>query len=45
MIDKTSIQFKRGVMEETREHPHFNKKEIEQLVTDHLVIHKYMYKK
>jgi hypothetical protein len=45
MIDKTSSQFKRGVREEAKEHPHFTKKEIEQLVVDHLNLHKYMYRK
>lgn len=45
MIDKTSRQFKRGVREESKEHPHFNKKEIEQLVVDHLTLHRFMYRK
>lgn len=45
MIDKTSSQFKRGFREEAREHTHFKKEEIEQLVTDHLKIHPYMYRK
>jgi len=44
-MDKTNSQFRRGVREESREHPHFNKEEIDQLVTDHLKIHPYMYKK
>jgi hypothetical protein len=45
MIDKTSDQFKRGVREEAHEHPHIPKKIIEELVTNHLTLHPYMYKK
>ena len=45
MLDKTSSQFRRGMQEEAREHPHFDKKEIEQLVTDHLKIHPFMYRR
>ena len=38
-IDKESAQFKRGVREESREHPELPKKVIERLVTDHITIH------
>ena len=45
MIDKTSSQFKRGVKEEAHEHPQFTKKQVDQIVTDHLKIHPFMYRR
>jgi hypothetical protein len=45
MIDKLSTQFRRGVREEAHEHPGFNRKQIEELVVDHLKLHPFMYKK
>ncbi len=44
-IDKTSEQFRRGVREETREHPLFGKRTIETLVTNHITLHPYMYRR
>ena len=45
MVDRNSQQFKRGIKEESKEHPHFSKHVIEELVTDHLTVHPFMYKK
>jgi hypothetical protein len=45
MINKTSSQFKRGVKEEAHEHPSFSKKQIDTVVTDHLKIHPFMYRR
>jgi hypothetical protein len=45
MIDKTSDQFKRGMKEEMHEHKGFSMKQVEQIVSDHLKIHPFMYKK
>jgi hypothetical protein len=44
-VDRNSDQFKRGVIEESREHKSFPKKIIQKLVADHIAVHPYMYKK
>lgn len=44
-VNKESKQFKRGFKEEKREHPSFNDRQVETIVTDHLSKHKYMYRK
>lgn len=44
MINKDTKQFRNGYRIESREHPHFSKSQVEQIVTDHIRIHPNAYK-
>lgn len=44
-IDVNSVQFRRGVKEEYREHPWVGMKGAKKITTDHLKKHPYMYMK